>query len=1081
MDEQVRARQNLEELLEQAIAFLEEDPSFDLDSFLRKHPAVEDELRTRIEKLLRHGLLLRATRAQRVLQRLRERYVKVEGEAVLGGRHRLQEEIGRGGLSRVFCAFDTDLEREVAIKVIEPVGGAVSDAALDRFLAEAHVTGQLEHPGIVPIYDLGVTGKGRLYFAMKRVKGRTLRELIDDLNGDEPNARSEFPTQRLVQIAERISEALAYAHDRGVVHRDLKPANVMVGRFGEVQIVDWGLARLLDELNARDPVPANASPPRLENDIWGATRTGDVYGTPSYMAPEQAAGRVRDIDQRTDVFGVGALLYHLLSGNLPYWGATGDEVIARAMEGRLNDPRFERSLRAVPRELGAVCRKALARDKRDRYATVQALAEDLRSYDEERPGDAWQDPFSRRVVKWARRNPVHAVLALMLVVLASGARFAQVKAARSAQLEAQRNDDALRDGLVKLLRAIDVGPINHTDTARALVAAFRERGYSLEGGRSARAVSQELRRLNTPRGDHFEWTVAALHALDFHLTLDGWAHGALHLEGDRLDALESSRRETAESRAESDPKLCQLWARLQEIIAVTDEDAWRQDVKQRLSDYVQQGLDRFDPVLSSESLSMRSGLDLAWLGQWIRGIRGRHESNEILQLAVLRAPDTFRAQSYLAVDAYRAGDHEEAVFRGWIALAIDPSIPSASNNLCLFLRDFGDFEAAVEIGRRAIQFGPQNPTAYNNLALALIDRAQQEGASPQRYREAVQMLERAVQLDPSYANGWQNLAQAHYASGEYDSAVQAASRSIIEDPSKFNPRLIRAMAYDQAYGKARGTEASALDCLQMPEEPFLWCTAGSRMFELGQLERGYAHYFEALRLVREGSDRPLPPGPHPESIVREISPFLSLALGQVTPTDLDDWIGVASLAMRRHEFGRATEGYAVVFETLSESDEAMRALCSEVGVTPWRLYYDAARSAARSAAGLGHDFVPGVAWMEEADPALVDNRGATVRAERRPPSERAPWKDAPKITPERRAEDYTRSVVWLGRSLDHHWEDMESASPRLPLEQRRKHVSSWLEKPEFAATVKGTRSEDGEMLAEEVALFLESASELATR
>jgi len=245
-------------------------------------------------------------------------------------RYRLGDEVGRGGMGTVLRIWDQDLRRDLAMKVLrEPVRRKPGDLlraadarTLGRFLEEAQVTGQLDHPNIVPVHELGLDSRGRIYFTMKLVKGRTLSEVFDLVQAGEEG----WTLPRALGVLLRVCDAMAYAHSKHVLHRDLKPANVMVGRFGEVFVMDWGLARVLErreteEGGARAASGADRPPSRARPATISPVHTmdGDVLGTPAYMSPEAAAGQVAQAGPHSDVYSLGAILYHLLSGAVPYF------------------------------------------------------------------------------------------------------------------------------------------------------------------------------------------------------------------------------------------------------------------------------------------------------------------------------------------------------------------------------------------------------------------------------------------------------------------------------------------------------------------------------------------------------------------------------------------------------------------------------------------------------------------------------------------------------------------------------------------------------------------------------------------
>ncbi|KAF0246825.1 MAG: serine/threonine protein kinase [Planctomycetota bacterium] len=319
------------------------------------------------------------------------------------GRYRLGEELGRGGLGQVVTAFDASLEREIAVKLA--LDGVSAEVA-DRFVREAKLAGRLDHPNIVPIFDFGTLGGastspgqgGRLFMAMKRVRGRDLGKVLAMLGRGDAEARERWSRTILLQVFLEICNGMAFAHDRGVIHRDLKPANVMLGDYGEVHIVDWGLARVLngqEDVRTRS-VERSRPQEKLETAL---TLEGEVIGTPAYMPPEQAEGRLSGMDRRSDIYSLGAILYEILTFKPPFEGGSAKEILDKVRTGGIVSPsglfraNAEDSGRtvaggrtapldtdAIPRELDTICLKALAYRREDRFQTVMELHREIRLF-----------------------------------------------------------------------------------------------------------------------------------------------------------------------------------------------------------------------------------------------------------------------------------------------------------------------------------------------------------------------------------------------------------------------------------------------------------------------------------------------------------------------------------------------------------------------------------------------------------------------------------------------------------------------------------------------------------------------------
>jgi serine/threonine-protein kinase len=272
-------------------------------------------------------------------------------------------EIARGGQGVIRKMFDHNLRRYVAQKVMDPNLVHHPDER-GRFLDEARITGQLDHPNIVPVYDV-VEDDQTTEFVMKLVEGETLSKRLKRRGKDA----DDLP--RFLEIFLKVCDAIAFAHSRGVVHRDLKPANIMIGEFGQVYVMDWGCAHIL---RPREHAP-EATPQRTVID-----EPGTVIGTSPYMAPEQALGRTDEIDERTDVFGLGAVLYEILTGSAPFPGRNDEEASALARAGKVRPPEEVEKLRTPPPGVSAIVMRALSARREDRYQTVVALRGEIERF-----------------------------------------------------------------------------------------------------------------------------------------------------------------------------------------------------------------------------------------------------------------------------------------------------------------------------------------------------------------------------------------------------------------------------------------------------------------------------------------------------------------------------------------------------------------------------------------------------------------------------------------------------------------------------------------------------------------------------
>ncbi|MBC8290907.1 MAG: protein kinase [Planctomycetes bacterium] len=365
----------------------------------------------------------------------------MEGASNVGdaGSHQLGEMIAQGGMGAVFNARDLNIRRNVAMKVMLDPEEA-DEKALLRFVEEAQITGQLEHPGIVPVHQLGIDEDGNVFYTMKYVRGLTLGEIIRGLKNEDQEIVEQYPLGKLLSVFAKVCDSMAFAHSRGVIHRDLKPANIMVGEFGEVLVMDWGLGKVLgsesaaeSESEAREsetgesqadasesetkqtpePISSVRSPHKTDDDSRvdsvrteddaSRTRAGAIMGTPTFMPPEQSQGLIEKLDATSDVYSLGAILYDLLFLVPPIRGESATDVLTGVIRGDVEYPEdLERSRDwalphcpgdRVPTALSAVAMRALEWEQADRYQNVTELQREI---------EAWQSGFATQAEEAGR-------------------------------------------------------------------------------------------------------------------------------------------------------------------------------------------------------------------------------------------------------------------------------------------------------------------------------------------------------------------------------------------------------------------------------------------------------------------------------------------------------------------------------------------------------------------------------------------------------------------------------------------------------------------------------------------------------
>ncbi len=613
-----RASETAERVLLEGLA---RDERLDVEALCRAHPALAGELRElgacwelanrqRASALLQEPLPPPASlsgwrggssepgspgaggREPRVAQ-LADVIAKLADAA--GPAHRYVDggEIARGAQGVVRRAFDATLQRHVAMKVLRDGAAAAgpgrpapgSTRRLGRFVEEAQVTAQLDHPAIVPVHDLGLDAQGAVYFTMKLVKGRSLHEVLEARAASAGAAPSPWNTTRLVGSLVRVAEAMSFAHDRGVVHRDLKPANIMLGEYGEVYVMDWGLARVLAAAE-HEPAESGLRSERRDAAPGSSLLTleGDVVGTPSYMAPEQASGQVALLGPAADVYALGAILYHVLAGRAPFTDAGRSSPLDVLALVRRGPPvPLQRLVPAVPPELAAICEKAMAREAPARYASMAELAEDLRAFLESRVVRAYETGAWAEARKWVRRNRLLAgAAAAVLAAVYGGLLYSSHVEARGRAIAQAAQGEADRN-LADVLRLSDVQRLEQLQREEALLwpadpehvpalAAWLDAARALLGRNDAhRATLAALAARAEPGGDPASPRFASQEDSWWHATLSALIDGLDRFSAQTVPGVERRLARARDLQRVSLIEPAALWE--QAIASIADPDA----------------------------------------------------------------------------------------------------------------------------------------------------------------------------------------------------------------------------------------------------------------------------------------------------------------------------------------------------------------------------------------------------------------------------------------------------------------------------------------------------------------------------
>jgi TolB-like protein/tRNA A-37 threonylcarbamoyl transferase component Bud32/Flp pilus assembly protein TadD len=660
------------------------------------------------------------------------------------GDYELLEEIGRGGQGVVFRARQKSLNRIVALKVIS-LGQWASKVHLRRFRLEAEAAAKLEHPGIVPIHEVGERD-GSCYFSMKFVEGGQV---------DEVARREPMPIRRAMELMVKVARTVHYAHEHGILHRDIKPGNILLDAKGEPHLTDFGLARLVESESS-------------------VTNTLEVLGTPSYMAPEQAVGNNAAISSVTDVYGLGGVLYQLLTGHPPFAGGTTYETIKLLLDTEPRQPRLWNP--KIDRDLSTICLKCLEKDPNRRYSSALALAEDLERWLKHEPILARRVGLITRGRKWVRRNPSITVMAALLLALAvplgvivwksafvPPPRTTGIAVLPFENLSEDKENPSFADGiqddiLTKLAKVSDLKVISRTSVmeyrgkqnVREIGEALRV-SHILEG--SVRRNGSRIRlnaQLIDTRTDHHVWAQEYDRDLNDLFTVETQVAQSI---ANRLEAkISASEKASIEERPTKDLIAYDLYVRASSLMDWITSTSLSTIEKNLLSavDLLNQAVAR-DPSFVRAYCKLAQAHDTFYFQGIDRTPARLALAKSAIDSAFRLKPDSGEAHLALAEHIYYES-YDYARARAELALA----------------------QRALPNDAEVLWFS------------AIIDRRQG------RWSDVVRKLKRAIELDPRNAARLFSLARNYLFLRDYEQAVETYNRGLVIDPNNISARIQRA-------------------------------------------------------------------------------------------------------------------------------------------------------------------------------------------------------------------------------------------------------------------------------------------------
>lgn len=701
------------------------------------------------------------------------------------GRYQVIDEIGRGGIGRVLLAVDEHMGREVAIKELLPqfLDSGSTDPITRRsqselrFLTEARITGNLEHPGIVPVYELGQRADGTVYYVMKLVRGQTLQHA---LKGQDLRGRLNL-IPRYIEVC----NAIAFAHSHGVIHRDLKPDNIMLGEFGETLVLDWGLAKIKDQKDLRSSEIAGFINRLRENHV-SETAMGVPMGTPQYMPPEQALGDVANIDESSDVYTLGAILYEILTGRPPHQEKTPMQTILAVLDKPIEPPQTIEP--ECPPELAAIAMRALSMTKSERYASAAELVEEVESFQQGRLVRTYRYSNWELARRWALRHRKLILLVLLILAAVGGSWWYRGVA------DARRNERVERQRRQTVMARVDkiVADVQHGSKGERWIDIYTFKLIALK----ERLVEQKLiELLENPAIDVRRLAARALGGMN---------------SGRAVKPLMARLNE----RAETDESVLIEIINALGIIGDTRANDAILSTRKRFGQYSavwNQTSLAYKMIPQGPPVAGSTAADFHELGRSLENKEQWDEARQAYLQALEKDPDYYRTHNNLGNLYKRQHMYDKAIFHLTRAVELEPGSYNALNNRGLLYTEVDEYEKALIDFNKSLQLKGDNASALNNRGrlhslmgnykMALADYEKAIALQPKNVRYlnnageialynkdfagAEQAFRKAVELDSGFYFARTNIVRLKFIQKSYHDALIEANIILDQDPNFF--------------------------------------------------------------------------------------------------------------------------------------------------------------------------------------------------------------------------------------------------------------------------------------------------------